>query len=101
MSSENMLDVKAAQMVHHLSMAFGGQSQVPWASMACAIAGQINNQGLGRYGTVSQVCDAVLEAWYSRDEDDSIRDLDEADGVPEMLISQTRDILSSLGVGAD
>ena len=53
-----------------LATAFGGVSQVEYADMGRAVAGQIVNGGLGCYGTAEELCALVYEGLLYRGEPD-------------------------------
>jgi hypothetical protein len=63
---------RASVIADALKTAFGGASQVPLSALACAVAGQVNNNGLGCHGTLEEVCRAVVAAF---DGDDDRTDL--------------------------
>ena len=55
----------------------GGASQVGEQSIASAIIGNLNNGGLGCYGTLHQICDELcnkIESWSGDDDGEEYLD---------------------------
>lgn len=65
--------VKVTNMLEALTTAFGGWSQIDNTDIARAIAGNIRNQGWGRYKTLDVVCECAAQygaRWNMTDEHD-------------------------------
>jgi hypothetical protein len=64
-----------------LSMAFGGRSQITDLAIGHAVAGQINNNGIGCYGTLQEIAASVVQELFG--------DVDSAEAQLEVVRAAT------------
>lgn len=61
------LNVRINFIFNALADAVGGVSQIDCGTAAAAIAGQVNNNGLGCYGTITQIAEAFTYVLFGED----------------------------------